>query len=242
MSCRSRIAFSLVLAGCVIDAGVGHDAGSSSGSTSADGSSDTGTNGGGRCDHHPMVLGDPLQVGLTGVSASDVLAAVAGTYTGAIAWMADTPAHYQGSTDPSALTLEIRHDGGEIRSIDAVLVEDCIDEGPCPCEDSLEIDVVWRLVSADGVLAERWNAPLVHQPGSFVMATDIGISHELQPDDTEGTLAASSFAPVDGWLLQRLVAQSELDDGNAQGTISTELERLGAIGYLPAATFTATRD
>jgi hypothetical protein len=138
--------------------------------------------------------------------------------------------------------MEIRYDGGEIRNVDAVLVSPCQHDGPCPCEDSFEIDVTWRLVSMDGVLDESWVAPVVHQPTSFSMAADIGISHDFQPDDTMGTMSAASFDLPEDFALLRLVAQSDLVGGAAQGSISTEIEMLGGIGYGPVANFAGVRE
>lgn len=242
-----RLTLALVLAaGCVLEGGADADSSTSGATTTgADGSSSagestTGDTYAGQCDQIPTVVVDPDQVGITGISAREALVQAEGVYTGTIVWTADTPANYLGSTEPSALTLEIRYDGGEIRDVDAVLVHPCEHDGPCPCEDSLEIDVTWRLVSADGVLDESWTAPLVHQPNSWYMANPLGISHDFQPDDAAGSLGAASFDLGDS-VLRRLVAQAELGDGAAQGSISTEIEMLGGIGFGPAANFAAVR-
>jgi hypothetical protein len=87
--------------------------------------------------------------------------------------MDNTPAGYVGPTAASPSTIEISYDGGEIRNVDAVLVSPCEHDGPCPCEDSFEIDVTWRVVSMDGVLDESWVAPIKHQPTSFAGVREV---------------------------------------------------------------------
>lgn len=218
---------------------------SSSGSTSAASATGAESTGGpytGQCDEIPSVVSDADAVGITGVSATQILAEVEGVYTGSIVFMDNTPAGYVGPTAPSPVTIEIRYDGGEIRDVDAVLVSPCEHDGPCPCEDSLEIDVTWRLVSMDGVLDETWVAPIVHQPTSYFMSADVGISHEFQPDDTHGSMSAASFDVQDDFVLLGLVASAELVAGAVQGSISTSVEMFGGVGSGPVANFGGVRE
>lgn len=245
MGCRTPLVPVLVvLGGCVAaQDNPSPETSGSVGTTAAETSAtSTGDPYAGACDERPTVVGDPQTIGITGVSAMEVIAEVEGIYTGSISFMDNTPAGYIGPTAASPSTIEIRYDGGEIRSVDAVLVSPCEHDGPCPCEDSFEIDVTWRVVSMDGVLDESWVAPVKHQPTSFHMSADIGISYEFQPDDTSGTMSAASFDLDDGFVLLGLVARAELISGAVQGDISTSVEMLGGVGYGPVATFAGVRE
>ncbi|MBL8944345.1 MAG: hypothetical protein JNK45_14395 [Myxococcales bacterium] len=220
------------------DKGVDSDANLASESSTA-GSSESGGETSSGCVRTPTVLPDVDAVGVTGLRASDLLAEAEGTFTGQIAWLNEPPLTYTGTTDPSALTLTLQYDGGEIRSIDAELGE-CPSLGGCACEDRLEVDVTWRLTSADGVLDETWVAPLLHEPQSWTMAKPIGIATEFQPDDTQGSLSAASFTGEGE--LQSLTARATFRNGAAQGSIDGLVLWNEWIGAGAAATFAALKD
>jgi len=245
----------MVLGGCVASDGGDSDANLMSASAtdatdSATGNVDptvgesSGESGdyGGNCVETPSVVGDGATVGITGRTADEIIADVAGTYAGSITWSAEGPVAYQGSSAPTPMTLMLTYDGGEIRNIDAMLVHACEHDGPCPCEDSFEIDVTWRLVSDDGVLDESWVAPVLHQPGSFFMSSALGIHHDFQPDDTTGSLSAASFQLDGDTVLEKLVASADLGGGAAQGSINAQVAAMGWVGYGSIAGFAAVRE
>lgn len=192
------------------------------------------------CVYTPTPLANVDAVGVTGVSASDVLAEAEGTFTGQIAWTTDAPPlTYTGSTDPSALTLTVIYAGGEIRSIDAVPGQ-CNSLGGCQCEPRLEIDVTWHLTAADGVLDETWDAPLLHEPQSWHMGKPIGISTRFDADATAGSLSSASFTG-DGEL-QWLEANVTFRNGAAEGTIGAHVIWNEWGGFGPAADLAALKD
>jgi hypothetical protein len=250
---RWLVAWMVCMAGCVAaaekdgpseasgDSGAGTDATSSAGDFTGSESASESGDPVGNCVEHPSVLSDTAAVGVTGMTAAELLEEVEGSYAGSITWFADAPTNYLGSTAPSPMTLTLTYDGGEIRSIDAELVTPCETDGPCPCEDSLEVDVIWRLVGEDGVLDETWVAPVIHQPGSWFMASALGIHHEFQPDETEGSLSAASFGLEDGAELQQLEARAELGSGAAQGSINAEVLWMDWAGFGPIANFAGVR-
>lgn len=193
------------------------------------------------CAETPTVLGDLSTMAVTGRTAADILAEVEGSYTGTLAWSSDSLAPYVGAAEPSAVMLDIAYDGGELRSIDAELVRSCPHLGPCPCEDSFEIDVTWRLASADGVLDETWVAPVVHEPRSYQLRP-LGIRSPFALEDVQGSLSAASFDLAQGHTIRELVAEAELRGGAALGTLGVELATdMGSIGFGPTAEFAALR-
>jgi hypothetical protein len=191
------------------------------------------------CVYTVTVLASADAIGVTGASASDVLAEAEGTFIGQIAWTSEVPLVYTGPSDPSALTLTVSYTGGEIRSIDAAL-GNCPNLGGCQCEPRLEVDVTWRLTSADGVLDETWVAPLLHEPESWHMAKPIGISSRFNADETQGSLSSASFTGEGE--LQWLEANVTFRNGAAEGRVDAFVlwNEWGGAGA--AATFAALKD
>jgi hypothetical protein len=191
------------------------------------------------CVFTPTVLASVDDVGITSLSASDVLAEAEGTFVGRIAWLDEEPLRWAGSTEPSDLTITVSYDGGEIRSIDAELLE-CPNLNGCACEDRLEVDVTWRIVSADGVLDETWVAPVLHEPQSWTMSKPIGMIRDMPFDAIEGSLSEASF--VTEGELESLDLRVTFRNGALEGTVGSQLIFMGGAFFGPAATFGALRD
>ena len=215
--------------------------GTSSGSEggSAEGSSSGGSEGGsesgdygGNCVETPTVLAGPGSAGPTGIAPAPVIAEAEGVYTGNMSWHSEGPVLYEGAVGPTPVEIEVAYIGGEIRDIDAELVSPCQHDGPCPCEDSLEVDVQLRIVSGDGVLDETWTVALKHYVTGGDGFTTPGTSmfHGFEPDDTQGTLSRASFSLSDGTTLDQMVLTGQFRDGALEGGLGVEVSLDGPGG------------
>lgn len=208
-------------------------------SASESGSSESGGEPNTGCVYTPTMLANVDATGITGLSASDVLAEAEGTFIGQIAWLDEEPLRWAGSTAPSDLTLTVSYDGGEIRSIDAEML-DCGELEGCACEDRLEVDVTWRMTSADGVLDETWIVPVLHEPRSWVLQKPIGMFRDLSLEEMNGSLSAASF--VTEGELDSLDLRLTFRNGAVQGTVGSIVIWMGGAWGGPAAHFAALRD
>ena len=193
------------------------------------------------CALTPTVLTDVESVAITGRSAVDILAEVEGSYNGTLTWTPDGWPTYLGSTEPAPVTVTITYAGGELRSIDAEMVGQCPSFAGCYCEDMFEIDVTWRLTTADGVLDETWTAPIQHDPNSYTMVRPLGIRGASTIDELGGSLWAGSFELPPDIELREVSAQAELGSGIAIGSIFIETASMGAVGFGLIADFIAAR-
>jgi len=117
------------------------------------GGGDPDDDGWGHCESEATVL-DIDEVSGLGFSARELLESVAGPQTETIG--------YGESESSSTVTVEVIHDGGEVRYVDQHEVEkgflasakETAMADPCP--DYLEVDVEIRLVSEDGLFDERY--------------------------------------------------------------------------------------
>jgi hypothetical protein len=180
----------------------------------------------GMCQETITVLTSSDAVGPTGISPATVLAEAQGIYTGTMTWTAEGPVRYTGALGPTATEVEVTYAGGEIRDVVAELVMPCQHDGPCPCEDRLEVDVQIRLVTADGALDEVWTATLNHLPPTediYFGSPGTSIYHRFDPDDTQGALSRASFAVSDGVVINEMVATAQLSRGALEGSLNVEV-------------------
>lgn len=187
------------------------------------------------------VLEDLDAVGPTGLLPRDVLEASEGAFSGGMTWLAEGPVRYSGALGPIPLTIEVTYAGGEIRDVDAELVTPCQHDGPCPCEDRLEIDMEMRVRSDDGVLDEAWTVAVHHQPSYDGFGSNgTSIYHRFDPDETQGSLSRASFTLSDDVVLDEMVATGEFRGGSLAGGFNVQVALGGAgggIGFGPGATF-----
>jgi hypothetical protein len=218
------------------------DEGSASGSGSAsatggdtedppgDESSGTGDYGG-TCVENVTQLASTNDVGPTGIDPTPVLDEAVGIYNGSLRWGPDEgPVYYDGPDGPTPVEIEISYAGGEIRDVDAELVQACQHDGPCPCEDRIEIDVQLRLVSEDGLFDETWTVALSHQPvNDYFSPVGTSINHPFEPDETVGSLSRASFHIEDA-TLDEAVLTGQLIDGAFAGGIGVTVSLAGPGG------------
>lgn len=201
--------------------------------------------GGGNCVETEIPIDLDTQ-SVTGVHPNDVLADVEATYSGTFRWgLQEGPVLYTGSTEPTPVQVQLSYDGGEIRDIDAELVEPCQHDGPCPCADRLEIDVTMRIVSDDGVLDETWVVTLNHHVGDDTGFSQPGTSvyHRFDPDQTQGTLDLDSFAVDEGVVLEQTILTIDLGEGAMAGGVLVEVSSdMGWFGAGGAAGFGAVTE
>jgi hypothetical protein len=194
------------------------------------------------CEYRPSLLPSLDAVALVGASASEVLARAEGNYAGDLSWNGSVASHANnGNTTP--VDIEIVYAGGEIRDVDAVLLQPCEHLGPCPCEDQLEIDVNVRIVSADGALDEQMVVALLYSPTNDYFGSPLPhFYHGFDPDAAPGGLASSDIAMPEGATLRELFLTAEIDAGTCTGSLNAEIDMDGGIGAGPFASFTAITD
>lgn len=199
------------------------------------------TAGGRTCVETITVLESLDAIGSTGLRPRDVLEASEGTFSGSMTWAAEGPARYDGALGPAPLTIEVTYAGGEIRDVDAELVMACEHDGPCPCEDRLEVDMDMRVRSEDGVLNEAWTVAVRHQPTSDGFGGNgTSIYHRFDPDQTQGSLSRASFTLSGDVVIEEMVATGEFRGGSLAGGFNLQVALGGAgggIGFGPGATF-----
>ncbi len=204
---------------------------------------------GGNCVETVTVLAGPNALGPTGIAPAPIIADAEGTYTGSMRWLADEgPVKYQGAVGPTPVEIEVAYVGGEIRDVQAELVTPCEHDGPCPCNDRLEVDVQMRVVSADGVLDETWTVELDHlPPGSDDWFSSVGTSiyHRFDPDtDTQGTLSRGAFEIASDHVVERMIMTGGFEGGALEGALNVEVAIVsgpaqGSIGFGAVANFGA---
>ena len=149
---------------------------------------------------------------------------------------------YSGDVGPVAVEVEITHEGGEARSVEGELLVGCDHDGPCPCPDSLEVDVGLRFATADGVFAEQLDAELVYTvDDSGFSAPGMSVRLQFQPDDTTGTLSSASLTVTGDFELQYLEFDLHPSDGALSGSVTSVVEGMGVFGAGNIASLGAVR-
>jgi hypothetical protein len=235
------VAAATLVSGCAGEAD--SDEGTSeTASTSGD---DVGSDDGGyagSCEYRPSVLPDIDAVGLVGISARELLARAEGTYTGELSWIENLASHANAGTQ-TPVEIEVMYAGGEIRDIDAELVAPCLHDGPCPCEDRLEVDVNVRIVSTDGALDEQMVIALQYAPTDDYFGSGLPhFYHRFDPDASPGGLETSDIDIPEDTTLREVFLTADFDDGTCGGSFNVEIEMGPGIGAGPFASFTATTD
>ncbi len=223
----------------------GDPSGSTSGSTGGDPSatgvdpgdtedpsgSSTGGSFDGQCEQNATIVGldDATPVDLTG---QELLDSAVGAYAGAMQWMQEGPVQFEGDPGPTGLEIEIAYQGGEARSIEGVLLTPCMHDGPCPCPDSLEVDVQLRIDSEDGVFDEVFDAQLVYtvdESGFGGRGTNLRV--RFDPDETSGTFSSGALDISGDSVLEYLEFRLEPGGGALSGSLNASVEMLGGIGF-----------
>lgn len=210
----------------------GSTSGSGPSGTSTDPGDDTesGSSSGdiyGQCEQESTVIAIDEQSPL-GFSAQDLLDDAVGTYTGALQWSQEGPVQYTGDVGPTGIEAEIVYVGGEARSVDGVLVQGCMHDGPCPCPDRLEVDVRLNITTADGVLDESFDAELVYtEDDSGFSLPGVSIRLEFDADATAGTFSSASLDIDEQWTLQYLEFGFSPESGTLGGSLNAAVEGIG---------------
>ena len=194
----------------------------------------------GHCEYRPTVLSDLDTVGLVGISARELLSRAEGTYTGELSWIANLASHANSGTTTS-IRIDLSYAAGEIRDVEAVLLQPCGHLGPCPCEDRLEVDVNVRIVSTDGALDEEMVAALQYVPTDGYFTSELPhLYHRFDPDGSAGGLATSDIQLPEDATLREVFLAADFDDGTVTGGLNVEVDMRGGIGAGPIASFSAT--
>lgn len=205
--------------------------GTGSGPGDSAGPNTTGGSSGERCEQNETVIGldEASAVGLT---PQQLLDDTIGLYTGSMQWLQEGPVQYSGAPGPTGVEIEVTYDGGEARSIEGELIMSCNHDGPCPCPDSLEVDVGLRFTSEDGVFDEQFDASV------FVSLDDTGFSSgraeirvRFQPDETSGTFSTAALDLTDGFALNYLEFGLTPSGGGAGGSLNAEVEGMDFVGF-----------
>ncbi|MEM6290985.1 MAG: hypothetical protein AAGA54_06950 [Myxococcota bacterium] len=195
----------------------------------------------GQCDQIPTVIGLEDD-NVTDRTAQQVLDVALGEYTGAMRWVDEGPVLYQGALGPTPTTLELTYAGGDVRSVEGVLVEACGHDGPCPCPSVLEIDAGLRITTEDGAIDDTFEVVLTYSQGddSGFDPAGISINQVFDPDASGGTLAGSDFAVSETFEVLEFSFGFGLDEAGALGgSIGAEVEGMGFGGFGPVAQFGA---
>ncbi|MCA9659199.1 MAG: hypothetical protein KC486_12710 [Myxococcales bacterium] len=192
------------------------------------------------CERTPTQLSSLDAASITGQTPAEVLARAAGTYSGEVRYAGAFVTHKNdGASAP--VTVELTYAGGELRDIDAVLVQPCPHDGPCPCEDSLEIDVNLRISSDDGALDETLTVALTSTPNNLIGSALPSIYHPYDPDAAPGGLETTDL-DVDASALRDVILTGTLDRGGAHIGLNAEVEVGDGVGFGPFAEVFAIRE
>src|SRR5690606_31147508 len=101
------------------------------------------------------VLANVDEQSIIGRTPAEVLSLAEGVYKGSVTWIDNDVSHEDAGTSVP-VEVEVLYMDGELRDVEATLVEPCLHDAPCECDDTLEIDVALRLVAMDGSLDEHW--------------------------------------------------------------------------------------
>ncbi len=155
-----------------------------------------------------------------GFSGQSLLDAAGSTHDETMTWSDDS------STD---LTLTVTHDGGEVRYIEQVMVDDSGGGGTEPaiepaldCPPYVEVDVAFTLQTADGQLDESWDGALTgYVEGSAQVHLDLQTPSGTF-DGWDHVTDTTNVDEVKAW------ADIEFAAGAASGTIAVQAS--GVIG------------
>jgi len=197
----------------------------------------------GQCVKNSSVLSSLDVMSITGQTAADVLAQAEGEYSGIIRYVDSGIVSHKNVGTDSNVTVELLYGGGELRDLDAVLVAPCGHEGPCPCNDSLEIDVTLKITSEDGAIAETLPVVLTSTPSgdSFFFTPYPYVYQYYDPDVSPGGLQSSDLEVNDGTLKQ-VVITGTFSDGGMTGELNAEVDLFGATGLGPFAELAAVTE
>lgn len=137
------------------------------------------------------------------------------------------------------LTVELRHEGGEVRFIDSEPNPDYDDSGnesgpPSECVDRLEVDVTLDFVTAAGELDE-------HRPGvltaTAVERADVQV--DLLPPALTGSLDPTTLYSDPEWKVSALIVYGTWKGDQAGGSLLNEVRigegEDGSVGFGPLA-------
>ncbi len=226
---------------------VGSETGDDTGGTGSepsdsDGPNTSGGSSGEQCEQTETVIGLDEQ-SAAGLTPQQLLDDTVGLYAGSMQWLQEGPVQYSGAPGPTGVEIEVTYDGGEARSVEGDLLVPCDHEGPCPCPDSLEVDVGLRFTSEDGVFDEQFDAVVV------LSIDDTGFSSgrselrlRFQPDETSGTFSTASLDLADEFALNYLELGLTPSGGGVAGSLNAEVEGMGLAGFGTIASIGAVVD
>jgi len=192
----------------------------------------------GECKRTTTVLASTDVVSITGQSAADVLSVAGGAYTGELRWFENLAQHANAGTS-TPLTLELVYVGGEVRDIDAELVSPCYLDGPCGCDDTLEIEMTLKLASDDGALLDTIPVTLKSSPAEF---SDPWLSQSFDPDAAPGGLQTTDLSLPKDATLREFSITAIFESGAASGELRVAVNMGGGVGVGPFAGFDAVRE
>lgn len=150
------------------------------------------------CDETVTLLAEVGELSeLLGISAQDVLDLTGGGFAVTALYSSDTSILTQnplgGQTD---LTVTIAYDGGEIRQVESVPVDDGTGaEIEVDCRNRLEIDVTISVTTADGAFDETWSSVLVQTRDAGGAGFEVPtLANEFDPTSLQGSFEIVSIA------------------------------------------------
>lgn len=196
---------------------------------------------GGKCERTVHVLSSVDAPSLTGRTAADVLSLAEGVYAGSVTWIDNQIAHEDaGASVP--VEIEVAYAGGEIRDVDATLVEPCLNDAPCECDDTLEIDVALRIVADDGSLDEHWVVTLEITDDPLGSETLPGIRHTFDPDEEPGGLQTDDLKLAAGENLRAVSFSAGFTEGAIAAGLHVEADVKHGVGFFLVAEIGAARE
>lgn len=127
------------------------------------------------------------------------------------------------------LTVELRHEGGQIRFIDSEANPDHDHEGDggfVDCTDRLEIDVKFDFVTAAGEFDEHHDAVL---QATTVERADLRV--ELLPPGIMGSLDPTSLYSDPEWVVEGVQVGAIWQGELAGGSLLNEVHVVGGVGF-----------
>ena len=163
------------------------------------------------CDDTVTVLGVD-DVGTLGFSGQDMLALAEGTHDETFVWTR--------TAESSALSLVVRHDGGEVRQVEseAVYPEGTTVDIGIECPDRIEVDVAVTFETADGAFAEAWDLALV-----AVSAGTVAMDVVLDPDALGGSYDMNADITDPDWDDRGLWASGRFETARSSGEITGQV-------------------
>jgi hypothetical protein len=174
------------------------------------------------------------------ISVNELLEQVSGDYAGTLSWYENdglvTNTHANTVSDAQ---VRVEYLGGEVRLTEVERVGlEATEEPYWPCSNRLEVDARIEFTTADGVLAEVIEAPVVFlshegEPPS--------VQIELDLDMLQGSLSADDFTISNDGELYAAYLMLSLPGPTIGGGVSIEVLVMEFIGYGGAASLEGTK-